>query len=561
MRESIRWNSVEKTRLSRRRLLRGSAVVAGGLAGAALIGCGDDDSEGTPTPIGTSPAGAPGDSEPRSGGTLRIGFFFDMHPRQSLLGNGGHGSQMAAWSTSADQYVYGRANGEVEPWLWESYEWVDEETLAVSLRPGVLFQDGTPFNAEAMKWSIETLKDPDLAPRYATFRGLLATVDVVDAISETEAVIRFNQPDGGFVLNMTASPGVPLSREQVENLGDDEFHAPRYTGPYTIMDSQADVGWRTPRFEQHWGYLPGLESWVDEYQWRVITSNETRAAAIQAGEVDAVIYSEADSNVVRLMDDDSLQTLLHDALPHALTINHVAPPLDDIRVRQALAHAIDRERVINTLFSGLGDPWFSLIHPDIPGAKDSDQYQFDVEESRRLLDAAGVNPSIVYALSGSPPTAIQNQEAALYQEMLNVAGFDVSIENVPTSGAVDLGENVPFIHAARIGQRADVFSSWTLRASYADSYLGFRSMNETDRPIQDEMHDLIFEGRAELDPDRRISIAHEVSDLYHGNVMGTVPICRTRGALTVGSNVGGLEHPEMGHPLGNSRPRFLWLRS
>ena len=78
--------------------------------------------------------------------------------------------------------------------------------------------------------------------------------------------------------------------------------------------------------------------------------------------------------------------------------------------------------------------------------------------------------------------------------------------------------------------------------------------------FQDDIDALVKKGRGTLDTKQRESIAWEVADMYHKNVMGNIPVTRTRGTLMARENVGGMDHPDMGFPLGSGRPRFLWMK-
>src|SRR5690606_1898559 len=160
-------------RLGRRGLLRGAALGGAGVLGAALIGCGEDEGDATAAPtrtatpvatgggLSTSTATATPQAGAKPGGTLRLGYFANDVPLLSLMNNGGGAASLVQFTLIADTYVYGHSNGTMSNMLWESYEWQDPQHLAVSLRPGLTFHDGTVLDAEAMKWSIETLKDPE----------------------------------------------------------------------------------------------------------------------------------------------------------------------------------------------------------------------------------------------------------------------------------------------------------------------------------------------------------------------------------------------------------------
>ena len=99
----------------------------------------------------------------------------------------------------------------------------------------------------------------------------------------------------------------------------------------------------------------------------------------------------------------------------------------------------------------------------------------------------------------------------------------------------------------------------------AEGEIGLRANQPGDpadlRAIQVQINALIHKGQATIDSNERRDIAFQVSDLYAKNVMGIIPVTRTRGTLIARDNVGGMNHPDMGFPLGSGRPRFLWLKA
>lgn len=588
-------NDVFGRRLSRRALLRGAAIGSAGLASAALLGCsgtaeraprGDrgavtgampsaiDPSQGN-TLKSSGPPAPLSIEKGRAGGTLRLGWYTDDAATLSQMANGGGVTPQSHVFTHSDSVVYGHANGKISPMLWTQWESVDGQNIVAKLRPNLKFQDewGSPLDAAAVKWSMETLRDPKLAPRFTTYRGLYGSlydpggVEVVDA---TTMKINLRQVDAGFVSNLVS--GLPngqiLSRQQVETHKDKEFSAPRYHGPYTVENAKPAVGFTSKKFAGYWGGYPGYESYLDAIDWKIIIQSETRAAALRAKELDAAFWREADTVVADAMKDKGMQTVLYDSSPQALNFNHVAPPYTDLRVRQALAYSIDRAKVREVAYAGFGEEMLALVLPFSFGYKAADPYQYNPAEASKLIAATGIKPKVVYALTGSPPTALANKWAALYTEMMKTVGFDVETKNTPSTA--DLGPNsgrgVPYTNGGTIGQRFDAYGSWTLRASYEGEIGAATRANQPGDPpelrkVQDDLDALVKKGRGTLDTRQREDIAHQIADMYHKNVMGIIPVTRTRGTLMARDNVGGMNHPDMGFPLGSGRPRFLWLKA
>ncbi|MEI7924688.1 MAG: ABC transporter substrate-binding protein [Chloroflexota bacterium] len=576
------WNR----RFARRSMLRGAAFAGAGLAGAALLGCGGSkapESAGNraavtgATPSGVDPAlGAAGGAgkkiaKGRPGGTLRMGWYIDDVAAMSHMANGGAVTPQSHVSAHSDSVVYGSADGKISPMLWTQWESSDGQHIVAKLRPNLKFQDewNSPLDAAAVKWSFETLRDPKLAPRFTTYRGLYGSmfapggVEVVDPLTMK---INLRQVDAGFISNLVA--GLPngqiLSQKHVETYKDKEFSNPRFHGPYTVENAKPAVGFTSKKFAGYWGGNEGYESYLDAIEWKIIIQSETRAAALRAKELDAAFWREADSVVGDTMKEKGMQTVLYDSSPHALNLNHVAPPFTDLRVRQALAYSIDRAKVREVAYGGFGEEMKALVLPFSFGYKDSDPYQYNPAEAKKLLAAANIKPKVTYAIVGAPPPALANKWAALYGEMMKATGFEVEVKNTPNID--DLPRETPWVSGTTIGQRFDAYGSWTLRATYEGEIGQKTRANQPGDPpelrkIQDDIDALVRKGRGTLDTKQRESIAFEIADMYHKNVMGNIPVTRTRGTLMARENVGGMDHPDMGFPLGSGRPRFLWMKA
>ena len=577
------WNR----RFARRAVLRGAAFTGAGLAGAALLGCGGTPKTSAPagnrgaltgaTPSGADPAlGAAGSTAARKiekgrpGGTLRMGWYVDDVAAMSHMANGGAVTPQSHVSAHSDSVVYGSSDGKISPMLWTQWEYAGAQQIVAKLRPNLKFQDewNSPLDAAAVKWSFETLRDPKLAPRFTTYRGLYGSmfdpggVEVVDPVTMK---INLRQVDAGFISNLVA--GLPngqiLSRRQVETYKDREFSQPRFHGPFTVENAKPAVGFTSKKFAGYWGGNEGYESYLDAIDWKIIIQSETRAAALRAKEIDAAFWREADVVVGQTMKEAGMQTVLYDSSPHVLVFNHSAPPFTDLRIRKALAYSIDRAKIREVAYGGFGDEMKALVLPFSFGYKDADPYQFNLAEAKKLIEATGIKPKVTYANAGSPPPALANRWAALYQEMVKAAGFEVEVKTTPTTDELD--RTLPWMSGATVGQRFDSYGSWTLRATY-EGEIGakFRANQPGDPPelrkIQDDIDALVKKGRATLDTKERETIAHQVADMYHQNVMGNIPVTRTRGTLMARDNVGGMNHPDMGFPLGSGRPRFLWLK-
>jgi len=288
------------------------------------------------------------------------------------------------------------ATGEVVPGLAESFEVSEDGTvITLKLRSGVTFHDGTPLTAEAVKFSFDRIVDPELnSPMAAQITGNVASIETPD---ELTVVITLNEPFAPFLDSLTQVSLAPVSPTAVEALGADFGLQPVGTGPFKFVSMAPDeelvlarneaYNW-APAFYDHQG-----PPYLEELRVLNVTEAATRMALIETGEVD-VIYSPINRQVPDFENDPGfyVQYATRPGVPRVFVLNTERPPLDDPAVRRALAWAIDRERILNEVFEGIGGVAQGVITPGLAGfwAEGVDQWPgFDLERATSLLAEAG----------------------------------------------------------------------------------------------------------------------------------------------------------------------------
>ncbi len=281
---------------------------------------------------------------------------------------------------------YGQ-DGTIEPALAESWE-ISEDGLiwTFALRQDVTFHDGTPFNAEAVKWNMDRWVGND-RHNWLPTTSRIAEVETPD---EFTVVLTLNQPYYPAMQDLTlVRPVRFLSAEGVDQAG--EFAEAIGTGPWQIESLENNQAVLV-RNESYWGERPAPEKLVIE----VILDPQTRIAALLSGEVDIIggeylggISLESlpvleRNEAINILNGDSLVSLY-------ISTQYQQPPFDDVRVRQALNMAIDRVGINNALFGGEGEAAQNLMPGNIPyvAFTDTDLYQYDPEKAAALLAEAG----------------------------------------------------------------------------------------------------------------------------------------------------------------------------
>ena len=266
--------------------------------------------------------------------------------------------------------------GELQPGLATDWQQIDDTTWRFNLREGVTFHDGTPFDAEAAKYSIDRSMNTDLTcmVRVKFFGDRTLDVSVVD---DYTIDIITEDPDPILPLMMSAhtiySPSAPFDENTRDAVG---------TGPYEVAEWATGQRIVLARFDDYWGEAPEVER--AEYQWR--SESSVRAAMVQRGEADLA------PNIAVQDVTDEIGRAYPNSETVRLNLDALTPPLDDIRVRAAMNYAIDREALKGTVLSGDVILATHLVLPQILGHNaDVEVPSYDIEAARALIEDAAAD--------------------------------------------------------------------------------------------------------------------------------------------------------------------------
>lgn len=319
-------------------------------------------------------------------------------------------------------------SGEIEPQLATEWSQVDDLTWSFKLREGVVFHDGTPFNAEAMKYSIErTLDDSiDCEIRVKFFGG---TDLIVTATGDHELEIKTDSPVpilptlmGTMVAMSTETPMGEITREPIG------------TGPYVLAEWSPGQQIVLERFDDYWGEQPEVTKAT--YVWR--SESAVRAAMVAKGEADI-----APNIAVQDATDESMDFSFLNSETLRLRIDTEIPPLDDIRVRKALNYATDRAGLKGTIFSDEVIMSTQHVVPGINGHNpDLEPYPYEPEKAMQLLEEAkadGVPVDDEIVIIGRYNLYPNSEESLLaLQAMYDAVGFNTTLRMTEASEWYDL---------------------------------------------------------------------------------------------------------------------------
>jgi peptide/nickel transport system substrate-binding protein len=421
------------------------------------------------------------------------------------------------------------------------------------LRKGVTFHDGTPFNAAAVKFTLDRVLDPKTPARGRSWLGPVTGATVVD--SSTVDVLT-SSPFGPLLnhLTMVFVVGI-VSPDAVKKWGDDFGRNPVGTGPFRFEEWKSNQSITLARNDRYWG----PKAYLDRVVFRVIPEESARTIAYDRGDID-VLLRAAPVELERLRRDKRTQINETPGLRIIYVgLNSSMPPLDDVRVRRALAHAIDVKGINTYVVENAMLPARSVIAPVVFGFKDTqlpEKYAYDPERARRLLGEAGYapGPDGVFRKAGKPLELTfwasegrdlkdrELSEAVL--EQLTKLGVKVTFQRMEWGAYLNaLRAEKPPYNLFALG--------WVTMTGDGDFglYATFHSSNIPPRGTQathyknPEVDRLLDEARSSLDPAVRAAAYGKALEQITNDVVW-IPIYQTRETVVLRSSVRGY----VGHP-------------
>ncbi len=378
----------------------------------------------------------------QTGGTLVVGLdqeppTLDPHASPSAVTY-----QIIASVT--ENLLYRGPDGKLVPWLAESWTTSrDGRSVTFKLRRDVKFHDGTPFNADAVKFNFDRIVDPNFKAGGA--RAALAGYAGSKVLDEFTVQVTFETPYSPF-LNAVASGVLSLvSPKAVRETGDQVHTRPIGSGPFMIKEYVAKdhtTMVRNPAYARKapWSDRSGPAQ-IETVVWKFVPEAGTRVTTLESGETQGIYLVPAQS-LPRLEKNAAVRVekLPWPGVPRIWLLNTTKPPFDDVRVRRAVNHAVDKEGFLATVYRGTGLKAFApltAVMLDDPGLRLA--YPFDPEKAKALLGEAGWQPAAdgIRAKGGQRLEIVLNAieygggpdpTAQLIQSSLRDVGIDVKIK-------------------------------------------------------------------------------------------------------------------------------------
>jgi peptide/nickel transport system substrate-binding protein len=313
------------------------------------------------------------------------------------------------------------ADGSVVPGLAESWEISDDGLeYTFKLREGVTFHDGTTMDAEDVKFTLDRILAEDSANAQKALYAAISSVEVVDPLT---VKLTLSEPNGNMLFNLAWGDAVIVAPESIDNIK----QMPIGTGAFKFVSWTQGDNIQIEKNPDYWGTPAVLE----KATFKFISDPTAAFAAVMAEDVDVFSGFPAPENLPQFEADPRFQVLVGSTEGETiLSTNNKMPPFDNVKVREALAHAIDRQAIIDGAMFGYGTPIGTHFAPHNPAYVDlTSNSTYDPEKAKALLAEAGFAdgfettlylPPPSYARRGGEIIAAQLAEVGIKAEITNV---------------------------------------------------------------------------------------------------------------------------------------------
>lgn len=456
--------------------------------------------------------------------SARIGVIGAEGPQHLDPVTGVRPCEVALLATVYDTLVRVNPDGTFAPGLAASWRAVDDHTFEMKLQPNVLFQDGTPFNAAAVKAHIERAK----TVKGSSITKDLAAIESVEAVDDTTVRIKLSEPRGGILPSIfSGRAGMVPSPAAVQAAGDTYgANGGVGAGPYKYVSLVPNKTFSVDAFDKYWEPKNRLLTGIDFLG----SANEFQIERIRNGEAD---YAAMKTDLLPMAKAATAEGLVDMAVTPgntytAIIINWTVPPFDNKLVRQALQHAIDRKLITDAFAPGLGGATWSPLSssswahdPAIDNA-----YPYDPEKAKKLLAEAGHPDGVEFEAGVLVDHPVYGKLAVALQDMIAKSGFKMKFNAVEPAQIVNrlyAERNLPVAVIAYAGSSDP---GLTLERRF-----GSKGNDNPAGKSVEGLDELLAKGAATTDQAERAKFYKQAEHLVVENALET-PIYHTSG-LTV----------------------------
>lgn len=443
---------------------------------------------------------------------------------------------------------YKPGNTEIEPALateWSSSP--DGKEWTFKLRQGVKFHDGTPFNADAVVFSVSRQLPPqrtDAMP-YASFA--FGPVQKVEKVDDYTVKFILSEPYAPFLANLAMVLAAPIvSPAAVEKYGDKFIENPVGTGPFKFVEWKKGQQIVLEANKEYWDGAPKLDKLV----YKIVKENSVRASELRTGGIQAM--NGVDPNDVKMLEEAGVTVIKNPGM----NINYLAffcnkKPFDNPKLRLAVSHAINRENLINFLYQGLAELPNSMLPSFMPGHdKSLKAPEYNPEKAKQLLAEAGYPNGLKVTLltysAVRPYNPVGGDKlAAAVQADLRKVGIEVEIKTYPWKEYKE-------IYTPEIVQAGDfMLYGWIGDNGDPDNFLSLLETKEIKSTLNaakysnKKVDELLVKGRTAKTPEERNAAYSELQKIVQDEAPW-VFLSHSKDMAAVSKNVEGFDL----HPVG-----------
>lgn len=496
---------------------------------------------------GAAPAGDAAAAPSDSGGTLIVGRGGDSVGLDSGTQTDGESARVISTIVDGLVALEGTSTKPI-PWLAESWETEDSQTWTFHLRQGVKFHDGTPFNAEAVKWNMDRWRDAENEWRFGrTFEyydiefGTDLAIEEVNVVDEYTVELKLSAPSGVLLAKLAEHFVFGMNSPTAVQEQGDKYGTPAGTvvgtGRFKFVEWVPDDHITVERNEEWWGGAPKLERII----FRSIPDNSARFAELQAGTIHQADLAQTDLPAAK--EDANIVIYEKPALSTGyIAFQQCTEPFDKLEVRQAIAHAVNWAALIPAFYGDYGQLAGSFQPPAILGSNpDIQPFEYNPDKAKELLAAAGLPDGFetdfwyIPVIRGYFPDSKAIGEAIAAD--LAKVGIKVNLQTE------DWGA---YLEDRNQGKFPMWMLGWGSDNGDPDNYIGYHFAHPIGEPkpedcySNDELAQLLIDGRTEADPAKREEIYKKAEELVHADVP-RIPVVWTTSTTVFRKEVQGYE--------------------
>ena len=324
-----------------------------------------------------------------------------------------------------DNPYYQDPDGKIHPRLFESHEVSkDGLTYTFNLRKGVKFQDGTPFNAMAFKFTFDRAVRVKEWKTRNPLKFSIAMTDSCTVIDDHKIAIKLKYPFAPFLATMSMSVLSPISPTAVFKWGDDVRQHPVGAGPYKLTEWVKGDRIVMTRNEDYWGKKPTVKKIV----WKIVPEVATREAMLRAGQID-ICYKPSPANVAALKADSNIEVQMPlDTRTIFMGLNYQKGMTASKEFRQAINYAIDKKAIVKKILFGTAEPMQGPVSPKVFGFfKMANQYDYNPEKAKELLKKSGYKGQVIHMRTPNGRYLFDKQVSEAVQAYLEAIGIKTEL--------------------------------------------------------------------------------------------------------------------------------------